>query len=192
MGSACRGCTASRFRAQSRVSFRVTPSRQGAYNPGGRSTPRHLGVLMKLVAAFVFLACCAFGEDRAVAANFESAACGPRGVKSKDRPIRNTPRRRRRKGRRWYTWLIRRSTTISASTENGLAQTSGARTFFPRDGPSDRWSSGGKHVYRRANSMVMRTQAITVVCVGVQCGTVQAGECRTTIRHYVMTPCRRS
>ena len=37
---------------------------------------------MKIVAVFAFLACCAFGaEDRAVAPDFESAACGPRNVK---------------------------------------------------------------------------------------------------------------
>ncbi|HUE05695.1 MAG TPA: hypothetical protein VMR62_39500 [Bryobacteraceae bacterium] len=36
---------------------------------------------MKLVAVFVFLACCAFGEDRAVSPNVESAACGPRDMK---------------------------------------------------------------------------------------------------------------
>jgi hypothetical protein len=36
---------------------------------------------MRLVAVLVFLACCAFGEDVALAPNIESAACGPRDVK---------------------------------------------------------------------------------------------------------------
>lgn len=36
---------------------------------------------MRLVAVFVLLACCAFGEDVAPRANIESAACGPLNVK---------------------------------------------------------------------------------------------------------------
>jgi hypothetical protein len=42
----------------------------------------YLEALVKLIAVFVFVACCAFGaEDRPVAPDFESAACGPRDVK---------------------------------------------------------------------------------------------------------------
>jgi hypothetical protein len=36
---------------------------------------------MKLVAGFVLLACCAFGEDRVVTSGVETAACGPRDEK---------------------------------------------------------------------------------------------------------------
>jgi hypothetical protein len=49
---------------------------------------------MKLVAAIVFLASCAFGEDPAVPASLESAACGPRDVKMEvkvDRSQHPTP-----------------------------------------------------------------------------------------------------